>query len=127
VVSIASIHHVNIRAPAHDIARLREFYCDVVGLREGWRPPFESRGHWLYGGEQPMLHLVEGEADASAAPRGVDHIAFRCADLEPVIERLRSRGIEFQLAHIPALGDRQLSFRDPLGIGVELNVGSGSG
>lgn len=127
-MTIESIHHVNIRAPATDIAKLRQFYCDIVGLREGWRPPFKSRGHWLYAGERPVLHLVEGqEAGESAGEgsRGVDHVAFVCADFAPMIERLRSRGIEFQLSEVPSLGDQQLLFRDPLGIGVELTLRSG--
>lgn len=123
-MTIEAIHHVNIRAPARDIANLRQFYCEIVGLREGWRPPFQSRGHWLYAGVQPIVHLVEGEDGSGKASRGVDHVAFRCADLAPVIERLRGRGIDFQLNQVPSLGDQQLLFRDPLGIGVELTTAS---
>ena len=127
-MTIEAIHHVNIRASATHIARLKDFYCDVVGLRDGWRPPFESRGHWLYAGPHPVVHLVEGDDEESdRASGGVDHVAFRCADLAPMIERLRSRGIGFELSQLPCLGDQQLLFRDPLGIGVELTTaGSGS-
>lgn len=119
---------MNIRAPAGDIANLKRFYCEIVGLRDGWRPPFESRGHWLYAGAEPIVHLVEcaGDPDTIASQGCVDHVAFRCADLAPMIERLRSSGIEFQLTRIPSLGDQQLLFRDPLGIGVELNVSASS-
>jgi len=120
-VTIEAIHHVNIRAPAGDIAKLRHFYCEVVGLREGWRPPFESRGHWLYAGPHPVVHLVEADADGrKESGGGVDHVAFRCSALAPMVEQLRSRGIEFSLTRVPTLGDQQLLFRDPLGIGVEL-------
>jgi catechol 2,3-dioxygenase-like lactoylglutathione lyase family enzyme len=132
-VTIEAIHHVNIRALATDIAKLREFYCEIVGLRDGWRPPFESRGHWLYAGPHPVVHLVEGAngtgmgmgtgtGTGKVSEGGVDHVAFRCSDLAPMIERLRGRGIEFQLSQVPSLGDRQLLFRDPLGIGVELTM-----
>lgn len=119
-MTIGSIHHVNIRARREDIARLRQFYCEIVGLRQGWRPPFASRGYWLYADEEPVLHLVE--SDDAAPAGGVDHIAFHCAGLEPIIERLRNHGIEFSLTQVPVLGDTQLLFRDPLGIGVELTV-----
>jgi catechol 2,3-dioxygenase-like lactoylglutathione lyase family enzyme len=125
-VTIEAIHHVNIRAPATEIAKLRQFYCDIVGLREGWRPPFESHGHWLYAGPHPVVHLVEGVGGMGVASGGgVDHVAFRCSDLAPMVERLRSRGIDFQLRQIPSLGDQQLLFRDPLGIGVELTTSTG--
>jgi len=117
---------VNIRAPATDIAKLRDFYCEIVGLREGWRPPFESRGYWLYAGPHPVVHLVEGAGDAGkASGGGVDHVAFRCSDLEPMIERLQKSGIDFSLTRVPTLGDQQLLFRDPLGIGVELTAHPG--
>jgi catechol 2,3-dioxygenase-like lactoylglutathione lyase family enzyme len=125
-VTIEAIHHVNIRAPATDIAKLKVFYCEIVGLRDGWRPPFKSRGHWLYAGPHPVVHLVEGDENADIArASGVDHVAFRCSDLAPMIERLRSSGIGFQLSQVPSLGEQQLLFRDPLGIGVELTVAGG--
>jgi len=120
-VSIRAIDHVNIRAPADDIAKLKDFYCDVVGLSDGWRPPFESRGHWLYAGSHPIVHLVEGDAGHSSAPgAGVNHVSFRSEDFEGFIERLRKRGIEFQMSRVPTLGHRQVLVQDPLGIGVEV-------
>jgi catechol 2,3-dioxygenase-like lactoylglutathione lyase family enzyme len=123
-VTIEAILHVNIRAPAGDIAKLKQFYCEIVGLRDGWRPPFRSRGHWLYAGTHPVVHLVESERETeNASPGCVDHVAFRCTDLAPMIERLRSSGIDFQLTQVPSIGDQQLLFRDPLGIGVELSMG----
>ena len=124
-MTIEAIHHVNIRAPATDIAKLKGFYCEIVGLRDGWRPPFNSRGHWLYAGSQPVVHLVEDD-DASKTSGGVDHVAFRCTDLAPMIERLRNNGIGFELSQVPCLGDQQLLFRDPLGIGVELTTPPGA-
>ena len=81
----------------------------------------------MYAGTQPVVHLVEGgdETDKTSGG-GVDHVAFRCSDLAPMIERLRSRGIGFQLSQVPSLGEQQLLFRDPLGIGVELTVAGGA-
>lgn len=125
-MSIRSIDHVNIRAPAGDIARLKQFYCDVVGLTDGWRPGFESRGHWLYAGTRPLVHLVEGdESDAGremTVPGGVDHISFRSDDLDAFVERLRERGVEFRMSLVPTLNQRQLLMRDPLGVGVEITA-----
>lgn len=122
-MSIRAIDHVNIRAPADDIARLKRFYCDVIGLSEGWRPGFKSRGHWLYAGSLPIVHLVEGEAGHDIAPRaGVDHVSFRSDDFDGFIQGLRKRGIEFEISRVPTLGHRQLLIRDPLGTGVEVTA-----
>ena len=122
-MTIDAIDHVNIRAPAADITRLKQFYCDVLGLTEGWRPPFESRGFWLYADRHPLVHLVEGSSgQGTAAGPGVNHIAFRCADLDACVDRLRERGLEFREAQVPALGQRQIVLRDPLGMGVEITA-----
>ena len=51
--------HYNLRAPRALLDELREFYCDVVGLELGARPPFRSFGYWLYAGGHPVLHLSE--------------------------------------------------------------------
>jgi len=122
-VAVKSVQHVNFRAAADQIAELRTFYREVLGLTEGWRPPFASRGVWLYAGELPLIHLVETEADSSTfGPGVIDHVAFECDDLEPFIERLRARGVPYRLAAVPVLNDVQILFRDPLGTGVELTV-----
>jgi catechol 2,3-dioxygenase-like lactoylglutathione lyase family enzyme len=120
-VFIHSIDHVNIRAPGADVVKLRQFYCEVMGLQEGWRPPFESRGFWLYAGPHPLVHLVEGNSDR-AAGGGIDHVAFRCADLANGMAHLRARGLEFRVMQVPTLGQRQILLRDPLGTGVEITA-----
>jgi len=122
-VSIRALDHVNIRAPADDIARLKEFYCDVIGLSDGWRPAFRSRGHWLYAGDHPLVHLVEAEiGHGGGAQAGVDHVSFRSEGLDAFIDRLRDHGVHFQLSQVPTLGLRQILVRDPIGIGVEITA-----
>jgi catechol 2,3-dioxygenase-like lactoylglutathione lyase family enzyme len=120
-VTVEFIDHVNIRARPEDIARLKQFYCDVLGLRAGYRPPFASNGYWLYAADQSVLHLVEG-AEKSVGADSVDHISFRCSEVDSVIARLQERGVEYRVTQVPVLGDTQLFFRDPLGLGVELTV-----
>jgi catechol 2,3-dioxygenase-like lactoylglutathione lyase family enzyme len=120
-VTIQAIHHVNVRARAEDVARLKQFYCEVVGLQPGWRPPFASNGYWLYAQDQPVLHLVESD-EGGAGQCPIDHVSFRCSDLAPVIARLKERQIAYRTTQVPVLGDTQLFFRDPLGLGVELTV-----
>ena len=82
------------------------------------------------------LELVErsqGELNAGGdyGKAVIDHVAFRCSDSEGMAARLREHGIQYAVSEVPALGDLQFFFRDPLGNGVELSfrraTGAGDG
>lgn len=117
---IATLDHINIAAPWPTLERCRRFYVDVLGLDDGFRPPFRSRGFWLYVGERPLVHLVEG--DREVGPTGAfNHFAFACSDLEATLARLRAHGVAFEETIVPATGATQLFLRDPAGVEIELN------
>src|SRR5262249_39697722 len=114
---------------AAQIRAIRDFYCDVLGLVDGPRPPFGIPGHWLYAGDAAILHLVEVPAAESAhaagnKPTALDHVALRCTDLDAMTARLRAKGIEFSSMKVPGTGNIQLFCTDPAGMGVELNFGA---
>ena len=118
-----AIHHINIRASRTLVAKLKAFYEGVLGLNVGWRPPFESTGHWLYLGDIPVVHLVEDErVQEPAGARGpiVDHVALSCTGLRGFEELLSAKDIAFQRTEVPGTSLVQLRFVDPAGNGVEL-------
>ena len=128
---IGGLDHVNVRAPEDMIERLRAFYRDVIGLNEGPRPPFRSRGYWLYGGERDLLHLTIIPADADArVPASTpaartgwfDHVAFTGMNRAESIRRLEAAGVPYEIDEVPMLGQVQVFLTDPAGIGVELNL-----
>ena len=43
---IDGLDHITLKVA--DLNASRRFYVDVIGLREGDRPPFDSPGAWLY-------------------------------------------------------------------------------
>jgi catechol 2,3-dioxygenase-like lactoylglutathione lyase family enzyme len=119
-----ALNHVTIR-PA-DLERTKAFYCDVLGLPVGYRPPLGFPGYWLYCGDTPTVHLIgPRETDPSpraAGPTGLlDHIAFSCTGLAAMKANLAARGITFQERIIPRDRQTQLFLHDPDGIAVELN------
>lgn len=124
---VHSLNHFNLRADAALTQRLREFYVDIVGLSEGWRPPFPFPGHWLYLGEQAVLHLVE-DPSAGLMPGGrnsaFDHMAFTCTGASAIEERLRRTGLAYRRAAVPGTEQLQLFISDPAGNGVEFNFAS---
>jgi catechol-2,3-dioxygenase len=121
--------HYNLRAPRALLDELREFYCDVVGLELGARPPFRSFGYWLYAGGHPVLHLSEaGPGETRPVPPlgTFDHAAFRCTGRAQFEEDLNRRGVQYRVATVPATQQVQIFLTDPAGNGVELNFGADS-
>lgn len=117
------LNHYNIRAGQPLIGRVRDFYVDVIGLHEGWRPPFDFPGHWLYAGDAAVVHLVETAAaqETAPAPTALDHVAFTCTDIDAFESKLTSLGVGYRKAGVPGAPVQQLFLKDPAGNGVELN------
>ena len=119
-----ALNHFTIR-PAN-LEATRAFYCDVLGLPEGYRPPLGFPGHWLYCGDVPTVHLIGPRANdpgpREAGPTGLfDHIAFACTGLAAMKANLATRGIAYEERIIPRDRQTQLFLHDPDGIAVELN------
>ena len=125
MAGVRALDHVNLRAPAALIERLRRFYVDIVGLQEGPRPSFRSgsRGHWLYAGEQPLMHLsISAEGEGLPQRSGwLNHYAFACDDLASTRARLDAAEIPYKVDIVDSLGQVQLFLTDPAGLAVELN------
>ncbi|WP_107313132.1 VOC family protein [Burkholderia metallica] len=121
---VTGFSHYNLRADRATLDALRDFYVDIVGLQEGFRPPFNSFGYWLYAGTQAVLHLSEarpGESRPSSVANTFDHVAFSCTDAEAMARHLTDANVPFTSTHVPLTGQVQMFFRDPAGNGVELN------
>jgi catechol 2,3-dioxygenase-like lactoylglutathione lyase family enzyme len=120
-----------------DIHRTRDFYCDVLGMIEGFRPRLDFPGFWLYVGDTACLHIADWKAyevwtrevgipvSAKAPATGpVDHIAFNGTGFEAMRERLASRGVEWSENSVDEIGLRQLYLKDPNGVPIEINFRS---
>jgi catechol-2,3-dioxygenase len=125
-----AFNHVNLRAHRELLESLKTFYCDVVGLAEGKRPPVGLFGYWLYVGNQAVVHLGEArpeESIATNAPTTFDHVAFDCDDLAGTEQRLRARGIEFRGGRTDMFSMTILFCKDPAGNSVELRFADPAG
>ncbi|HWW61067.1 MAG TPA: VOC family protein [Thermoanaerobaculia bacterium] len=117
---VLAIDHINIAGPSDLIARCRTFYTEILGLIDGHRPPFRSRGFWLYAGDQPVVHLTENDRNgAQSGP--FNHFAFACEGIDDAIARLEAHAIPFERDDVPATRQTQLFLKDPAGISLELN------
>ena len=88
------LNHDSIRTT--DLAACDRFYCGLLGLQVGPRPPFPFPGLWLYSGDthvwaNAVVHIIGidlndpaglkqylGDRDASGlhGSGAVDHVAF---------------------------------------------------
>jgi len=127
---LGGLQHFTIE-PA-DLERSKEFYCDVLGLEDGERPPLDFPGYWLYSGGVATVHLmgtrkprdgivVRGTETKNENTGRFDHIAFAASDVEGMRKRLQSRNVKFRESIVPRTGDTQFFLYDPDGVGVELN------
>ncbi len=120
---ILSINHIQLVAEKDLVIQLRDFYCDVVGLTEGFRPTFERFGFWLYIGDKDVLHLItpkDGDG-RSLQKSSFDHVAFKTANYQGVLKKLQSKSIPFEEKPIPGMTAHQIFLCDPAGNRVELN------
>ncbi len=133
---MALSHIEHILVAADDIDATRDWYARVLGMRSGPHPDFGFPVHWMYLGEQDVVHITRsakgaGEIqkkylgrtsqDAGAGTGALDHIAFRATGLRQMLEHLRREKINFSQRRANGQALFQLFFLDPNGIKIELN------
>ncbi len=126
-MALEGLEHYTINCA--DLDGTRDFYRDVLGLEDGFRPQLGFAGYWLYCGDVPVVHLLGADGalpeNRGAKPGGdtgsLDHIAFRGKDAQATIARLTQHGLAFRERDIAEIGLHQVFVRDPNGIMVEMN------
>jgi catechol 2,3-dioxygenase-like lactoylglutathione lyase family enzyme len=105
-----------------DLERTTRFYTDVVGLEVGFRPELTFQGVWLYAGGEPIVHIIVGKPIATRETGAVDHLALKATgNVDAALANIRSHGVEYTMRVLERTGVTQVFFRDPDGVGVELN------
>ena len=118
-MAIDGMNHFTVLT--NDLEKSKAFYIDVLGLAEGYRPPFAFPGAWLYCNEQPILHIMAGRPMPNDARGVIDHMAFSASNLGSVVDALNHHGIEFELRRLEDVQIWQLFCHDPDGAKVELD------
>jgi catechol 2,3-dioxygenase-like lactoylglutathione lyase family enzyme len=137
-----TLNHFAIRTV--DLDACERFYCGLLGLEIGPRPPFPFPGLWIYAGDtsvpaNAVVHIVGidrndptglnnylGDRPESTL-RGsgaVDHVAFFASGLAETLARMAAQGVPVRERTVPVLGLHQVFLDDPNGIVVELNFPS---
>jgi len=123
-MTVNGIDHFNVRASSEMLEQLRQFYCEVIGLAVGDRPPFKEFGYWLYAGEHAVVHLSladENEELIADVQTTLNHVALACQGRGEFETKLTESGTAFQTAEVPATNVSQIFTKDPAGNGIELS------
>lgn len=130
------LHHLeHFLIQTADLDATRDWYVNVLGMREGPHPDFKFPVVWLYLGDTDVLHLTTGGRNVSENRKAylgqqsedthgsgvVDHIAFRCTGLSDMMENLTRHGVTFHKRMVDDQGLFQLFMLDPNGVKIELN------
>jgi catechol 2,3-dioxygenase-like lactoylglutathione lyase family enzyme len=96
----------------------RAFYVDVLGLAEEPKPNelIDRGGVWLRSGDV-MVHLGVDDGFRAATKA---HPAFRCADYEALVQRVRSHGRHVDDDGFLFDGKPHCYIADPFGNRIEL-------
>jgi len=108
------LDHVNVRTA--NLAGLSRFYTEVLGMRQGPRPPLGFPGIWMYAGEQAVIHLVG--VTEQPTPEGelrLEHFAFSARGLNEFVARLKQLGVDFKQNRQVGTGNIVINLRDPDG------------
>ncbi|KAH9606029.1 hypothetical protein KSS87_021046 [Heliosperma pusillum] len=120
---LLSLNHVSYVCKS--LADSVRFYVDVLGFGLIKRPSsFQFEGAWLYN-YGIGIHLLESnnhQRKTSKINPKENHISFQCSDMNLVIKKLETMGIEYVTAQVEEGGIKvdQLFFHDPDGYMVEI-------
>ncbi len=131
-MALQKLDHVTVNTD--DLEDTRDFYCNVLGMTDGYRPELGFEGAWFYVGDTPCIHVCEWAsytvwAEAQGLPHSkraagtgsLDHVAFNAEDYDGAVARLEASGLDFSRNLVRDISLRQLFVRDPNGVCVELN------
>ena len=118
---VKRLEHVNIHTA--NVDRLVEWYDRVLGMKAGWRPPFQFPGAWLYAGDQPAVHVVGLDKQPETSGLRIEHFAFSASGLKEFMGRLEREKQKFDARRVPGTDEVQVNIWDPDGNHIHIDFG----
>jgi catechol 2,3-dioxygenase-like lactoylglutathione lyase family enzyme len=121
-MGVGLLDHFNIRT--RKLGETVRFYEEVLELQKGDRPNFAFPGAWMYSEGKPVVHLVDiSQTSEQQKPDSgvVHHVAFASRGFAGMKQRLKSKGLPFDVREVPGVAVWQIFVTDPNGVLIELN------
>lgn len=115
---ILGLHHAQITIPKGAEEEGKQFYCDILGLKEVEKPEsLKARGgFWLKVGDRNVHVGTEDGFDRNTTKA---HLAYLVDDISYWKRWLEKNGIQ-PIEGVPIPGYDRFEFRDPFGNRVEM-------
>ncbi|MEH6741219.1 MAG: VOC family protein [Sulfitobacter sp.] len=112
------LDHITLRTQHLEV--MRDFFLTVFDLEERPRPKPIQRipGHWLYSGDEPIIHLIGSPSQPPGnhqATEAFDHVGFRLVGYDTFRAKLDRLNIRYSPMELPELKERRLFFFTPYG------------
>lgn len=110
------LDHITLRT--RDLPGTRDFFLTVFDLEERPRPKAIQRipGHWLYAGDQPLVHLIGSRGfGMDGAAEAIDHVGIRLKGYTEFRVKLERLAVPYSTMDLPEIGERRLFFCTPSG------------
>ena len=133
-MKIKKLDHVSISTV--NLEATKKFYCELLGLKVGFRPNLESSGYWLYSDKAAIIHLVETEEKLdkqTSLSQGKevtsnlietgrdDHIALTVEDSADLVNIMKDNDVDYWDRLLVDRNLYQIFIQDPNGVIIELN------
>lgn len=124
MIKTEMIHHISLNVT--DLEKSKQFYTEVLCLKEVSRPDFLFRGAWFAIGELgQQLHLIVHSGETLRS-KGLDsrdgHFALRVSSFEETIDWLEQKKVVYKANYKSNSGFPQIFVLDPdLNI-IEMNA-----
>ena len=118
---VKRLEHVNIHTA--NVDRLIEWYDRVLGMKAGWRPPFQFPGAWLYASDKPAVHVVGLDKQPETSGLRIEHFAFSASGLKEFMGRLEREKQKYDARRVPGTDEVQVNIWDPDGNHIHIDFG----
>lgn len=112
------LDHVTIRT--RDPGPMMAFLEKVLGVKEGFRPPFPFPGHWFYLDGHSCIHLLPVDRKDDPPVGIYDHVAFAFYDRDIAVKDIEATGYRFEHDAIPGTDIGQIFVYGPESVKIEL-------
>ena len=115
---IKGLHHADIIIPRGAEDKARQFYCQILGLKEIEKPSELKRngGLWLEAGNAQVHLSIQDGYDPSKTKA---HLAYEVDNLGETKQLLKDKGFEV-VDNISVAGLTRANVRDPFGNRIEI-------